>query len=828
MMQQLSLFRGVHDTQPRPVTLEELVTMMRTDQSVRDLTEKHRHARSTGDEQGASRYKKMMTSFGVAALFEGGRRQQHIVALTGLSLVDIDHIPAERMGEVLALVRGDEHTLLAYTTLSGQGVRVLFRYETPSNLPLYGEALQTSLQNNSCEHPEGAPHRGGADQRTEGVCWGGSLYKQAFLHGNAYYEALTGLPTDGQCKNVGRISTIAYDEELYYNPEATPFIIEPEEKKSVGRPRRVERVKMTVERCEDAVLRELEQRGVVYAPGTHNKYISDACYMMNRYGVSESDCTAWALDKFADYQAEGNDVASIVRSCYQQTEEHGTARPPKAVSDKQATVAQIEAFLAERVQLRRNVVTGFVEVRETETPSNLPLRATLVTPPSLCDTPSINRGGVRALQASLPNNSSKQPEGAPHRGGRREGASVATTRDLSLQRSLACEHQRAEGVCGSSFRQFTDDDRNSLWRALSKDLGVRVVRQDISAVVKSDFSPRYHPFEDYINRLQPWDGVTDHIGRLASSVTVKGDQEYFARCFKKWLVAFIAAIFDPEEVNHEILVFIGRQGSYKSTWFHYLLPPELRQYFLPKLMSSAGITKDDLFKIAQSGLVCLEEIDHMKQRDLNQLKAITTMRTINERRSYGEFNEYHRHIASFCATGNNRFFLTDPTGNRRFLTFEVESIVPPQTYDYGYEGVYAQAYTLWRQGFRYWFDEEENAEINRRNTEFEAPNKEWELINKYYRRPLAGEECKFLTATDILERINASVKERLSVIRVGNALLSMGYERTRAGNLRGYRVVEIPYADIERKQKDMGKFTDTPNEDTALKGEEDVQTELPF
>ena len=105
---------------------------------------------------------------------------------------------------------------------------------------------------------------------------------------------------------------------------------------------------------------------------------------------------------------------------------------------------------------------------------------------------------------------------------------------------------------------------------------------------------------------------------------------------------------------------------------------------------------------------------------------------------------------------------------------------------------------------------------------------EWELINKYYRRPLAGEECKFLTATDILERINASVKERLSVIRVGNALLSMGYERTRAGNLRGYRVVEIPYADIERKQKDMGKFTDTPNEDTALKGEEDMQPELPF
>ena len=63
-----------------------------------------------------------------------------------------------------------------------------------------------------------------------------------------------------------------------------------------------------------------------------------------------------------------------------------------------------------------------------ETPSNLPLYG-------------------EALQTSLPNNLCEHSEGAPHRGGRREGTSVATTRDLSLQRSLACEHRRTEGVC---------------------------------------------------------------------------------------------------------------------------------------------------------------------------------------------------------------------------------------------------------------------------------------------------------------------------------------------------------------------------------------------
>ena len=754
---QISLFNGFADKNPKPITIREVVEIIRADQRLQVLTENHRRYRAMGDTARAEAEKQHMPCYSVAVLFSGGKQQKHIVSYTGLSIVDLDHVPSERMAEVLEKVRGDEHTLLAYTTISGEGVRVLFRYGTPSNLPLYGEALQTSLQNNSCEHPEGAPHRGGAVQRTEGVCWGGSLYKHAFLTGNEYYSNLLNLPYDEKCKNATRISGMAHDPEVYYNPDATAIIVDMT-KKSAGRPRKGTKI----ERVEESVIRELEQRGVVYAPGSHNKYISDACYMMNRYGVSLGDCTAWALDRFSDYQQQGNDVASIVRSCYLQTEEHGTARPPKAVSDKQATVAQIEAFLAERVQLRRNVVTGFVEVLYLNE----------------------NDNENRTKHSTL----SPQPD----------------------------------------FRQFTDDDRNSLWRALSKELGARVVRQDISAVVKSDFSPRYHPFEEYISSLQPWDGATDHIARLASSVTVKGDQEYFARCFKKWLVAFIAAIFDPEEVNHEILVFIGRQGSYKSTWFHYLLPPVLRQYFLPKLMSNSGITKDDLFKIAQSGLVCLEEIDNMKQRDLNQLKAITTMRTINERRSYGEFNEFHRHIASFCATGNNRFFLTDHTGNRRFLTFEVESIVPPQTYNFGYEGVYAQAYALWRQGFRYWFNEEENTEINRRNTEFEAPNKELELINKYYRRPMPGEECKFLTATDILERINCSVKEKLNIVKIGNALHDLGYERKRLGNARGYRLVEIPFADMERKQKDMGKYTEAPLSEEEPKNDDEVQAELPF
>ena len=364
---------------------------------------------------------------------------------------------------------------------------------------------------------------------------------------------------------------------------------------------------------------------------------------------------------------------------------------------------------------------------------------------------------------------------------------------------------------------------------MSKTCGMRVIKDDMCSVIRSDFAQQYNPFEEYIRALPAWDGVTDYIGRLASSVTVASDADEWREVFRKWFVGFIAGLFMPDEVNHGILVFIGEQGKYKSTWFYYLLPEELRRYFLIKLMDGY-ITKDDLFNIAQSALVCLEEIDNMKQKELNQLKALTTMRTISARPAYGRFNEHLPHIASFCATGNNPFFLTDDSTNRRFLTFEVIGIEPPQEYDFQYEGLYAQAYALWKQGFRYWFNEEDNRATSRRNRDFEAPSRERELIAKYYRAPMEGEQCKFLTASDILERIGA-LMHGLNVVKVGMAMTALGHKRIRLHGKFGYRVVEFSSIDIENRQRMLADMVanaegaNSPNQNVSTENE---QQELPF
>ena len=134
---QVSLFNGFADKNPKPITIHEVVEIIRADQRLQVLTDNHRRYRAAGDTARADAEKNHMPCYSVAVLFSGGKQQKHIVSYTGMSLVDIDHIPAERMGEVLALVRGDEHTLLAYTTLSGQGVRILFRYQINENVNGY-------------------------------------------------------------------------------------------------------------------------------------------------------------------------------------------------------------------------------------------------------------------------------------------------------------------------------------------------------------------------------------------------------------------------------------------------------------------------------------------------------------------------------------------------------------------------------------------------------------------------------------------------------------------------------------------------------------------
>ena len=105
---QVSLFNGFADKNPKPITIREVVEIIRADQRLQVLTDNHRRYRAVGDTARADAEKNHMPCYSVAVQFSGGKQQKHIVSYTGLSIVDLDHVPGERMAEVLEKVRGDE------------------------------------------------------------------------------------------------------------------------------------------------------------------------------------------------------------------------------------------------------------------------------------------------------------------------------------------------------------------------------------------------------------------------------------------------------------------------------------------------------------------------------------------------------------------------------------------------------------------------------------------------------------------------------------------------------------------------------------------------
>ncbi len=379
-----------------------------------------------------------------------------------------------------------------------------------------------------------------------------------------------------------------------------------------------------------------------------------------------------------------------------------------------------------------------------------------------------------------------------------------------------CQNSELAQFASDEWQPMSDRLSNTLLTALQDVKPTR--KREFEDVIGSGYVKSFHPFLYYLNRLPPWDGQ-DHILGLSLSVMVKGSTEkqmLFYKYLKKWLVAMVASWIDDDEVNQAVLVLIGDQGIYKTTWFSHLLPPELRDYFRIKVNSSR-VSKDDLITLSQYGLVCYEELDVMKPSDVNTMKSMVTMPSIDERPAYGHYTEHMPHVASFCGTGNNVQFLSDETGNRRWLPFIVESITSPREQPFDYEGIYAQAYALYRQGFRHYFSKAEEEVLKEHNKTFETPLPEKEAIAKHFRLPNDSERGEFYTATDILLAVSTNPALKLKIGKIGSAMEALGFVRLSSHGRRGYRVVAYKNEEMDMNRR-MLACDAQPEEDDEKAG----------
>ena len=337
------------------------------------------------------------------------------------------------------------------------------------------------------------------------------------------------------------------------------------------------------------------------------------------------------------------------------------------------------------------------------------------------------------------------------------------------------------------WREMTKQEINSAVCACAQEYQINITAREIITVLQSNIVPSVHPLREYVCACKDYvPEEPDWIDLVAQKVTVipsgdeaKGDEAKGERlwrvCFKKWFVGMVASWMYDDVVNHQVLVLIGKQGIFKTTWLEHLIPPTLRAYCC-KLANTTQINKDDRLRLAEFGLINLDELDSMSSRELNTMKSIITATDVNERVAYGYTKERKIRLASFCASSNRREFLTDITGNRRWLPFEVESIENPFQSILPYERMYAQARYLVEYGFNYWFDLDDIATLEKHNESFRAQESEEQLLPILFDVPAEG-RGEFMTTAQISERLvtYGNIKKPMPLNRLGVLLGTAGY-----------------------------------------------------
>ena len=239
-------------------------------------------------------------------------------------------------------------------------------------------------------------------------------------------------------------------------------------------------------------------------------------------------------------------------------------------------------------------------------------------------------------------------------------------------------------------------------------------------------------------------------------------------------MAFVGSLADEDTVNQTALIFCGKQGIGKSSWFSHLLPVELKKY------SSSGFLnpkdKETLIQLSELCLYNMDEVENLKPRNVEAIKELITKPSIYTRRAYTTLSQNYPRRCSFCGTANGTDILHDITGNRRFLCQNVVSI-DYMLKDINLYQLYAQAYQLYRTGYQYWFNDDEQKVVEQHNARFRAKSLEEELVMTYYEPCQDGEEgSKRLQAHEILSSLQRKANcGKLSPENIGKVLSSKGF-----------------------------------------------------
>lgn len=174
----------------------------------------------------------------------------------------------------------------------------------------------------------------------------------------------------------------------------------------------------------------------------------------------------------------------------------------------------------------------------------------------------------------------------------------------------------------------------------------------------------FHPVKEYLDTLH-WDGIK-RIDSLLVDYFGADDTIYSQEAIRKMLVGAVARVFNPGIKFDLVLTLVGtRQGTGKSTFIAKLG----QEWFSDSFHTVSG--KEAFEQLQGAWLIEMAELSGVRKSEVEAIKHFITKREDKYRPAYGRIVETYKRKCVFFATTNEKDFLRDPSGNRRFMPVDV-------------------------------------------------------------------------------------------------------------------------------------------------------------
>jgi predicted P-loop ATPase len=356
-------------------------------------------------------------------------------------------------------------------------------------------------------------------------------------------------------------------------------------------------------------------------------------------------------------------------------------------------------------------------------------------------------------------------------------------------------------VKGSSDKYIVCNLNQLLYELLS--YGFTKVKEELNVIFGCDnLVGRYDPFQEYFSNLPKWiPSDPDYIQALASYVSTD-HQSWWEHMFKKHLVRCVSQSIGDSGFNKQCLTLVGKQNDGKTRFFDFLAPAPLKQYV------KKGFTfgsKEGLFSLTQNFLINLDELASFEKKELNnEFKSVLSESMVRYTPKFANQETSVQRRASFVASTNQIEFLTDETGNVRWIPFVVHSIKHDFGGKKGYEAnvdinkVWSQAYALLKNGFEHQLTPVEVEQQESYNKHFMRVSEEMDVLLRFLKPGKKGELCsEFMTPTQIKEYLYTQTSTRLYANNLGRALrasdfiVDSDYNKSKGYTAKGYYVIKL-------------------------------------